>query len=62
MLYPAEYENEEAKEEKSHYIYVCRKMEGADQMAAERWEEVVAQLRKEAEREAQRQAEDSEDS
>ena len=62
MLYPAEYENEEVKEEKSHYIYVCRKLAGADQQAADKWDEVVAQLKKEAQREAQLHADDSEDS
>ena len=59
VLYPAEYESGEAKEEKSHYIYVCRKLAGADQQANEKWDEVVAQLKKEAEREALLHAGDS---
>ena len=52
VLYPADCKDEETKEEKSHYIYVSRKLEGAEYVCAENWDKVVAQLKKEAEEEA----------
>jgi hypothetical protein len=30
-IFPSNYENEEEKEEKSHYIYICKKSEDADE-------------------------------
>ncbi|TNV82203.1 hypothetical protein FGO68_gene3607 [Halteria grandinella] len=49
ILYPADCTSEEQKEEKSHYIYVCRKQPGAEAVAAENWDRVVEQLKQEAE-------------
>ena len=53
VLYPADCKDEEAKEEKSHFIYVCRKLPGADEACTDNWDKVVSQLKREAEEEAQ---------
>jgi ubiquinone/menaquinone biosynthesis C-methylase UbiE len=44
ILYPADCTSEEQKEEKSHYIYVCRKQADAERVCAENWDKVVLQL------------------
>jgi len=32
VLYPLDYSNEQEKEDSSHYIYICTKLEGADEV------------------------------
>ena len=41
ILYPSDATTEEQKEEKSHYIYVCRKLAGADEVCEENWDKVL---------------------
>jgi hypothetical protein len=52
VLYPADCTDEATKEEKSHYIYVCRKLPGAEQICKDNWEKVIAQLKREQDEEA----------
>ncbi len=42
-------EEEEKKEDKGHYIYLCKKKENADLVAKENWEQVEKKLKKEEE-------------
>lgn len=41
ILYPADCESEEQKEEKSHYIYVCRKQADWERVVADNWDKVL---------------------
>ena len=52
ILYPAEAASEEQKEEKSHYIYVCRKTEEAVRRASQNFDKVVAEIKRQQEEEA----------
>jgi hypothetical protein len=52
VLYPTDCKDDEDKEEKSHFIYVCRKLPGADEASTVNWDKVVSQLKREAEEEA----------
>ena len=36
-----------APKESIHYVYVCRKLEGADQVSEENWAAVETQIKKE---------------
>ena len=55
ILYPIEAKNEEEKEEKTHYIYVCRKQSQEESMeAAKHFESVCAEIIKEAEEDPKR--------
>lgn len=45
ILYDANIDSEEEREEKSHYIYVCKKLQNADDLAAQYFEECIEQYR-----------------
>ena len=44
VLYPVDAKTEEQKEEKSHYIYVCKKLEDADRVASEHYDKVIKDI------------------
>lgn len=52
ILYPVDYQSEEQKEEKSHYIYLCKKNADADQKALENYDKVIGDIKKQQEVEA----------
>jgi len=52
ILYPADAVSEDQKEEKSHFIYVCRKNDDADRIAAENYEKVLKEIKRQQEEEA----------
>ena len=58
ILYDTNCESEEEKEEKSHYIYVSKKLEDADEQCALHYEAFIEQIR--ADEEVQRQLEEEE--
>ena len=41
VLYDADCETQEDKDSKSHYIYVCTKLEGADKMSDKHFDECI---------------------
>ena len=51
ILYPVNAKTEEEKEEKSHYIYVCTKLEGATEMSELFFDKVCNLIKKEQEEE-----------
>lgn len=61
ILYPESAQTEEEKEEKSHYLYVCRKKPEADQIPACTFDEVAKQIIKEQEEELQKYADEERD-
>jgi len=46
VLYPVDAETEEQKEEKSHYIYVCKKNDEAERIPEEQFEKVLSDLKR----------------
>lgn len=60
VLYPADCETQEQKDEKSHYIYVCKKNEDADRISEEYFEKTCLQIILDAEKETEKDEEDSE--
>ena len=52
ILYPVSAKTDEEKEENSNYIYVCTKLEGADEMAKLFFDKVYQLIVKEQEEEA----------